>query len=387
MKYVLEVLFPYIFLLYVCDCITYVRSRHVLLTSLFGKKFDLKKSGVRLAGLLPISQTVISHNLPLHYTRDGNYVVLDDSGSNTGIDKAEDFTFLKFEDLELIEAEGKNIKFNNTHTLKTPSAASARFQAKFANNIKKRNPADRQERIKKFLSDSYDLDAIKKIDTSSSKLFTIIKILSSYLFVLVFFVLPAALFSNLLKYINLNPLLICICSVYLLLLLVSFLTLKKLYASEKDFISYTLLSIIFAPVNAIHVLSYVTKELYSRFNYLAIAAYYMPRNSFKELARKEMFLIDYLEYEIDTQDWLKCCRLKRELLIDLLDRHEISLDEISTAPEKQDHTAHFFCPFCMTEYREKRHKCLDCEMALKEFDGQKGGASPKPPLAAKSYLN
>ena len=384
MKYVLEVLFPYILLLYFCDCITYVKSRHVLLTSLFGKKFDLKKSGVRMAGLLPISQAIMSHNLPIHYSRDGIYVARDESGSHTGVEKAEDFTFIKFQDLELIEADGKNIKFNNTHIIKTPSSASARFHAKFLNKIKKRNPADRQEKIKTFLSDSYDLDAIKKFDNSNSTLLTVIKIFSSCLFVLVFLFLPAALFSNLSKFINLSTFLIFTFSIYLLLLLVSFLALKKLYRSEKGFTSYTLLSIIFAPVNAIHVLSYLTKDLYFRFNYLTIAAYYMTRDSFKELARKEMLLIDHLENEIGTQDWLKCWGLKREFLTGLLDRCEISLDEISTPPEKQDHTAHYYCPFCMTEYTEKRHACVDCEMALKAFDAERASKMPSGPPASKS---
>ena len=387
MKYVLEVLFPYFLLLYVCDCITYVRARHVLLTSLFGKKFNLKKSGVRLAGLLPGSQAIMSHNLPIHCIRDGIYVGRDNYGSHTEIDKAEDFTFIKFQDLELIEADGKNIKFNKKHTIKAPSPASARFHAKFLNNIKKRNPAERQEKIKTFLSNSYDLDAIKKIDNSSVTLLTIIKIMSSCLFVLVFLFLPTALFSNLAKFINLNALLICTFSIYLLLLPVSSLALKKLYRSEKGFISYTLLSIIFAPVNAIHVLSYLTKDLFSRFNFLAIAAYFMPRDSFKELARKEMFLIDHFENEGGTQDWLKYWGLKREFLTGLLDRCEISIHEISTPPEKQDHAAHYYCPFCMTEYTEKRHACVDCEMALKAFDAERKGVSLKTSSAAKTLPN
>ena len=359
----------------------------MLLTSLSGKKFNLKESGVRLAGLLPGSQAIMSHNLPIHYTRDGIYVGRENYGSHAGIDKAEDFSFFKFEDLELIEADGKNIKFNKPHTIKTPSSAGARFHAKFLNNIKKRNPADRQEKIKTFLSDSYDLDAIKKIDNSSAALLTVIKIISSCLFVLVFLGLPTALFSNLSKFINLNTLLICIFSIYLSLLLVSLLALKKLYRSEKGFTSYTLLSIIFAPVNAIHVLSYLTKDLYSRFNFLAIAAYFMPRDSFKELARKEMLLIDYFENEGGEPDWLKYWGLKKVVLTGLLDRCEISIDEISTPPEKQDHTAHYYCPFCMTEYTKMRHACVDCEMALKAYDGEKTGVSLKTSSAVESFPN
>jgi hypothetical protein len=60
--------------------------------------------------------------------------------------------------------------------------------------------------------------------------------------------------------------------------------------------------------------------------------------------------------------------LGKELLQSLLDKCEISLDEISTPPEKQDQTAVCYCPFCMAKYKEKRHNCIDCGMILKEFE-------------------
>lgn len=367
MKYFLEVLFPYIFLLYVFDCITCVKARQVLLTSLFGKKFDLKRSGVHLAGLLPTSQTILVYNLPVYCTRDGVYLVPDQPVSNSRIEKAEDFNFIKFQDLESVETEGKNIKLNKTHTIQTPSSASARFNAKFIYQLKNLGPSDRKEKIKTFLSDSFALDEVKKIETSGSKSFSIIKILSSYLFVVVFFILPAVLYSNLFEFINLKALLVCICSFYFLLLAAAFMTLKKLYRFDSDFRSYTLLSIIFSPVNAIRVISYLTKNLYFRFNYLTLAAYFLRRDAFKELVKKEMVLVDHFENEIHRRDWKKFWKLKKESLQGLLDQCGISPEEISAPPEKQDQTAIYYCPFCMTEYRQKRHHCLDCEMALKEF--------------------
>ncbi len=367
MKYVLEVLIPYIFFLYIFDCITFVKARHVVLTSVFGRKFDLKRSGVRLTGLLPISQTIRSHNVPIVYTAEGIHAVFDESSSNNRIDRTEDFKFIRFDDLECFDVEGKNIKLAGTRSIPTPSSQCARIHAGFISKIKKLSPADRKEKIKTFLSDSHDLGAINKITTSSSKSFAIIKILSSNLFVLVFFILPAALYTDLAQYINFNAFVICILIVYLALLFVSFTAQKKLYPDEDDFRLHTLLSIIFAPVNAIHVLCYLTKDLYSRFDYLAVAACFLPRDAFKELARKELILIEHFENEIGNQGWLKFWGFKKELLHGLLDKCQISLQEILAPPEKQDQNAVYFCPFCRAEYRQKRHQCIDCEMALKEF--------------------
>jgi hypothetical protein len=270
--------------------------------------------------------------------------------------------------MELIEVEGKNIKLNKIHTIKFPSSCSARINAKYINKLKILSPSEREEKIRASLSDSFDLEAVKKIATSNSKSFAIIKTLSSYLFVLVFFVLPLVLYLNLAKYVNLNALVICISLFYFLLLIAAFLALKKICRFDNDLRSHTLLSIIFSPVNAIHVIRYLTKDLYFRFNYLTLAAYFMPRDSFKELAGKEIFLTEYYENQIDRQDWRKILKLKKELLQSLLVKCEISLDEISTPPEKQDQTAVYYCPFCMAEYKEKRHNCIDCGVVLKEFE-------------------
>jgi hypothetical protein len=143
--------------------------------------------------------------------------------------------------------------------------------------------------------------------------------------------------------------------------------LKKLYRFENDLRSSVIFSLILSPVNAAHVVNYLTKDLYFRFNYLPLAACFLPRTSFLELARKEILLSDHYENEIQRPDWREFWRLKKEMLQGLLDDCDISLPEILDAPERQDQTAAFYCPFCRTEYRQKRPVCLDCEMALKEF--------------------
>jgi hypothetical protein len=373
MKNVLEILFPYILLLYAFDCITHVNARHVLLSSFWGKKFALKRSGVRLAGLLPVSQTIVAHNLPLYYSQDGVYAVFDGPCANNRIDQAEDLNFIAFDDLQRIEVVGKNLKLNGTGTLKTPSPASARFLAKFLNQLKLAAPAVRKKIIRTHLADAYDLEAVRKTAASGAKSLTVIKVLSCGLFGLAFLELPLLLFSDLFGPIHLYGALICIGLVYLLLLRVVLPTLKKLYWLENDLRSSVILSLVFSPVTAAHVLSYLTKDLYCRFNYLAVAAHFLPRTSFQEIARKELLLVGHYENAVRRPDWRQFWIMKKEMLLGLLTECEISLPEILAAPEKQDQTAAFYCPFCRTEYREKRPVCLDCEMALQEFGREPSG--------------
>ena len=86
-----------------------------------------------------------------------------------------------------------------------------------------------------------------------------------------------------------------------------------------------------------------------------------------EIIRKEVLLVDFFENKSDRQDWQIFWKLKKELLQDLLGKCEISMYELSTPPEKKDQTAVSYCPLCLSECSEKRHNCIDCEMALKEF--------------------
>ena len=373
MHHVLEVLFPYIILLYICDCITYVKTNQVLLTSWFGKKFDIKNPGFRLTGLLPTGQTILSHTPAYYCTPDGIYAVSDKAGFNRGLVQTEDLNFIKFDDLTLIEIEGKNIRLNRRLTINTPSSASARFHVETINKIKKSNHSKRKENIKVSLRDAFDLAAVKKIETSHLKSFSRLKFLSSHLFVMVFLVLPTVLYSNLYKYVNITALVMCIFIIYLLLLVITFVTVRKRYNFDKDHKIYTLLSIILSPVNAMHILGYLTKNLYFRFDFLALAAYFLPPNAFKELVRKEILLIDRLEHKMDRQDWLVVGQLKKELIHGLLDTCDLSMAEIFFPPEKKDQTAISYCPYCLTEYQDGRHNCIDCEMELKQFGNQKKG--------------
>ena len=77
--------------------------------------------------------------------------------------------------------------------------------------------------------------------------------------------------------------------------------------------------------------------------------------------------MEYFENEIDGPDWQKLWKLKKELLQNLLEKCGIPQNEIATIPKKQDPTANYYCPFCMTEYSIKRQNCIDCDIALKKF--------------------
>jgi len=311
MRYVLEVIFPYLIFLYACDCISYLGSNHFLLTSWFGKEFQIRKSGFRLAGVLPTSQAIVTHNLPIHCTPEGVYVASNQSSGADGITNAGDVDFITYEEVACVEAEGKNIKINEIFTIKTPSSAYAKYQIDVIKELKDSSRSVRTEKIGAWLQGSFDLKAIKKTGFSHSRAFSIIGFLSNSLFLVVFLVVPSVLYTDLAKYANLDVLLICIAFIYPLLLTLTVFTVKRSYKSDKDASVNTLLSLIFSPVNAVHVISYLTRNLYFKFNYLALAAYFLPGHRFKDFIRKELLLMDHLAGQFDRQDWQDLWKLKK----------------------------------------------------------------------------
>jgi hypothetical protein len=75
-----------------------------------------------------------------------------------------------------------------------------------------------------------------------------------------------------------------------------------------------------------------------------------------------------LERQIDRQDWRDLWRLKKEVARSLLNACGITPEEITSAPVKQDQSALAYCLYCLTEYSKKRHNCIDCNVALEEFE-------------------
>ena len=74
MKEVLEVLFPYIVLLYAIDGIVFVRNGHMVFYSHFGKRFAFGNPGVKLLELSPVCRTILTPRLPVCFAENGVFI-------------------------------------------------------------------------------------------------------------------------------------------------------------------------------------------------------------------------------------------------------------------------------------------------------------------------
>jgi len=364
MLYILQVLFPYLLLLYLVDCIAYVNDRHLLFCSYFGKHFRLNKSGLHIVGLLPVSQAIVSHNIPIFLTRRGAFIPQCDHQLNISWYSTKKDDFIAYQDIREVEAVGKTMKINARAVVKFPSTASAKQMTETIRELINVEPSARFEKIKEFLSQTTDLQRVRTIGGKNSFLRSL-QILSSVLFVNVFGIFPLLLYSELGTY--LNTLATVSVSVLLYLIILVLTSLARRGTTGTSISKNVFLSMILSPVTVIHIMKEIVKEKYAHFDYQAIAAVLLPSHLFHRVIREELLQIEHAKGEVEEHDLKEFLKTRENALVRLLAQTGISVSDLLVPPKKQDLSAVSYCPICLSEYRAGIEKCLDCKIYLRKF--------------------
>jgi len=364
----LKVIFPYLIVLYLLDCISYLNKHQFIIGTLIGRRFNLKKNGIHLVGLLPNSQMYLAQNLPAVFTTDGMYYVPFGALNGIGIYRPGDFSFLPYKESGRLEIDEKSLKFNDDIIIKGPSNLYLRKLLGFLRRLASAKPRDRDSIIGNFVSKSYDVDEVKKIRKAGAARLLYLHLATYILFTLVFILTPLTIYSDLYLYINIYILVGYILIVYLFVLFYVGWLNKKLFDPDRGIRRLNFFSLILSPVNSIHASAYITKNLYHAFGLAALAAVFVSKNSFKELARKELFSIKKLQTAESPAGWKEYLEKKEAHLLKTMTAAAVTLDEILAPPEKRDEGAGKYCPICLTEYTRGPSICSDCETDLEDFE-------------------
>lgn len=364
MLIVLKILFPYLVLLYLIDCIAYVRHQHLLFSSYLGRYFRIKKPGLHFVGLLPTSEAIVSNNVPIFLTSRGIYTLPEKYYNADARYKAQNLNFTTYEDIVKIEAEGKVMRINGESIIRFPSDTNAKQMTELIRQLTYLEPSGRHERIRTFLDETLHLPETHTNKRAHWSL-NYVKILSSFLFVYVFGILPLILYSGLSKYINLPVFVSLLVLLYLSILVMAYVVRRKIIGTTTSLRTFA--SVILSPVTAVHILKELTKEIYVRFDYLAIAAVLLPSPAFQSEMRRELLRIIHTKEEEQNADLKEFWSLRENMLRSLLTETGIEMQELFSAPDRQDPSATSYCPLCLNEYTVGATKCVDCGLYLREF--------------------
>ena len=205
------------------------------------------------------------------------------------------------------------------------------------------------------------------LNPDGTRLFFYLKMLCALLFANTFVTLPLILYARLPLAFNLFFLLIVMSLNYILIIVLALFAPNKIY-KNKTSKTATILPIVLSPISAMHAPRILTKEIYARFDPLAVAKAFMPPDHFRHLMRKELFRISYAKSGIANEGLREFLNLKEESYHRMLADSGITLQEIFAAPEKQDDSADSYCPLCGTEYLAGPDRCHDCGIGLKPFN-------------------
>jgi len=230
---------------------------------------------------------------------------------------------------------------------------------------------ERDIRIAVSMRNSFNIERLGRLKKLYGKLFFPLKLLSIALFGLLFILLPLCLFTDLSTYIRLGGLVISLLLIYTFTILYSYFVYRKIYRPTRGRgLLFTLMQV-FSPMSAVHSSSHLTADLYHRFDYRAVAATLLSKETFSALAASELRKIRYAFKTSGPLELREYWILREKEIVQLVNQVGIKEHELMAPPLREDPLAIGFCPVCLAEYREGVTECSDCGIEIYKFRNNK----------------
>ncbi len=373
MREVLAILFPYLVLLYLFDCVATVRCGHLIFISRFGRRFRLKWDGAHAVGLLPTGQAVLSHNLPLFLSAGGVHLPAAESRWDRPLRPA-DLRFLPWGEIVSAASEGQDVLINRTLSVTLPSAAAAAGTAAAIRELAASPPARRRAKAEALLADAFDLRGLDGVRERLRTPLLGVSIASSLLFLSVYAVLPLALFARSFQGRSLAPLLLGMGLAYLLAIAAAFAARKAIDPEDAAGRAHLVLLLVLLPPGAAHVLGPLTRDLFARHDRLTVAAALLPPEDFRRLARQEMARFAFSDLPAGDGDLADYFRMRERAVRRLLGHAGVDAGGLLSPPRKESPESARYCPACEVEYLQGADRCADCGIPLADFEGGRESA-------------
>ncbi len=365
---IFKVLWPYLAGLFFIDCIAFVDQHQRLFVSLWGRRPHLKKCGLRIFGLLPTGISFLTSNLPFVLTSKGLYFPKALHLPEKVVYRENDFQFIAFDAVEKIRSEGKEVYINGAPAMKTTSSGGAKSIENILKELARLTADRRWKKIDSWLQKKIIDADISDRFTVCQRNFALLNVLCGLLFALLFVVLPLSIYTNVYLYVPLGALVTGIAGIYMIVVVLTYITHRKIYPDEPLERAYVMFSITLSPVAAAHVVHYLTKPLFAADHFTAVAAEFMPMDHFREDIRKEILTATYSKSGYNDPEWTLFWTRKASLLRRLAAGKGLTVSELTAPSSRRDESAVCYCPFCRAEYRRCHDKCHDCGVGLLEYE-------------------
>ncbi len=362
-QHLLKLLFPYLVILYVADCLTVVRPGHPLFTSRITGKTVLKNSGLTLTAILPVSWKVISHNVPVPLTESGIYLPRYSGSHHPRPWSEEDFVFVSYEDIETVSVEGRTLRVNGKWSISMPSANAARRIFSAVDEIRELPAQSREERIGAMVSAPAELGRAREELDGIRQDLAPLEFWSTFFFAGLFLLLPLTLSGRVLLPMTV-PLAATLLSVYILILILFARTHAKFFPQGKWERVEAVAGLLLLPVGAAHAVSKLTRDVLSGFDHLTLAALLVP-DRLGTVLRDELQRASFSARLGGPGDLVGYWQNRQGFMRNLAGISGVEISDGDFVRDRADEHAAGYCPLCGAQYREGLVMCSDCQVALK----------------------
>ena len=354
MHALIEDVLPFLVAFYVVDGLAVARRYEWLLAAPWSR-FWATRSGFHLVGLSPFAEVVSAVDCPLRF---GTVALYAETRPPSPGEPPE---------LASVPLDGLRVLVND-RTLKLgeravtlPSAAAAAHVAGVVRDLAARPASERAHRLRTLLAETTDLGALRARRATHLRFRGFLDWMGLALWIVTFVLLPVGVSWKWERGPGLATVLLLGAALHAGILVSSWVALRRL-GYEPGRTATVLLPLVFFPPSAAHASFVVFRELYARFDPLAVAGLLLRPADFQERARLEVHrLRREAERGGEVAEW---AGLREKAWSRVFVELGTSLPEVLRPPARRGDDAASYCPLCGAEYRAGFAVCAECRVPL-----------------------
>jgi hypothetical protein len=354
MHALIEDVLPFLVAFYVVDGLAVVR-RHEWLLAAPWSRFWVARSGLHLVGLSPFAEVVTAVECPLRFGSVALYVETGASSPGEPVELAS----VPLDGLR-IEVSDRTLKLGE-RAVTLPSAAAAGHLAAVVRDLAARPRSERAHRLRTLCGESTDLHALRALHATHRRFRRYLEGLGLGLWIVTFMLLPVGVSWKWERGPGLATVLLLGAAFHAGILALSWVALRRL-GYERGKTATVLLPLLFFPPSAAHASFVVFRDLYVRFDPLAVAGLLLRPADFQARARLE---VHRLRREAgrggEAAQWTA---LREKAWWRAFLELGTSLSEVLRPPARRGDDAASWCPLCGGEYRAGFAVCAECRVPL-----------------------
>lgn len=379
MQELLADILPYLAGFYVLELVVSLGRHHLLFAS-GGRRFRMMTAGLGALPPWPGAEAIASHGLPL--LLDANRLWFADPGRPYApqVLGADDLCSLELGDMGEVTSDRKRVYAGGKLVAMAPTLESAAALAHRLDSLRRLESGARAASLETALREATDLAALRKMRAAHRAFAPWIQAGAWLLFLLLFAAMPWQVYLAPKLELDLASLALTALGLLAVDGALAAVLLARLGRGPAE-IAKRIAPLVLLPFSAIHPLVHLSRELYLRFHWSALAAVLLPRSEFRILARQELRRIALCADRAEAAQVLAWEREKR-FWARVLDQLEEPLGPLLADPAPADPIAAAYCPLCSASFRAGADRCSDCDAPLRPI-GEKREPKRKPRRAAR----